>query len=48
MPERKLFTATDTSTPAEAFYSTLCHELVHWSGAKHRPDRDLSHRTLPG
>lgn len=25
-------------------YSTLLHELSHWSGAKHRLDRDLSGR----
>lgn len=44
MPERRRFTGTETTTPAEGFYSTLCHELVHWSGAKHRLDRDLSGR----
>ncbi|MBI1290186.1 DUF1738 domain-containing protein [bacterium] len=44
MPERRRFTGTDTTTPAEGFYSTLCHELVHWSGAKHRLDRDLTGR----
>ena len=44
MPDRRRFTGTATATPAEAFYSTLCHELVHWSGAKSRLDRDLSGR----
>lgn len=44
MPERRRFTGTDTTTPAEGFYSTLCHELTHWSGAKSRLDRDLSGR----
>lgn len=44
MPERRRFTGTETTTPAEGFYSTLCHELVHWSGAKSRLDRDLSGR----
>ncbi len=44
MPERRRFIGTDTTTPAEGFYSTLCHELVHWSGAKHRLDRDLTAR----
>ena len=29
---------------AEAFYSVLAHELTHWTGAKHRLDRDLSGR----
>jgi len=44
MPERRRFTGTETTTPAEGYYSTLCHELIHWSGAKHRLDRDLSSR----
>lgn len=44
MPERRRFIGTQTSTPAEGWYSTLCHELVHWSGAKSRLDRDLSGR----
>lgn len=44
MPERRCFTGTETATPAEGFYSTLCHELVHWSGAKSRLDRDLTGR----
>lgn len=26
---------------AEPFYSTILHELSHWSGAKHRLNRDL-------
>lgn len=29
---------------AEAFYSVFAHELVHWTGAKPRLDRDLSGR----
>lgn len=44
MPERKRFTGTETTTPAEAFYSTLCHELTHWAGSKNRLDRDLTGR----
>ncbi len=44
MPDRRRFTGTETTTPAEAFYSTLSHELVHWSGAGSRLDRDLSGR----
>jgi antirestriction protein ArdC len=44
MPERRRFTGTATTTPAEGFYSTLFHELVHWSGSKSRLDRDLSGR----
>ena len=29
MPDRRRFAGTDTTTPAEGYYSTLCHELVH-------------------
>lgn len=29
---------------AGSYYSTLAHECVHWSGAKHRLNRDLSGR----
>ena len=28
----------------EAYYSVLAHELTHWTGAKHRLDRNLSNR----
>jgi antirestriction protein ArdC len=28
----------------EGFYTTLAHELVHWSGANHRLGRDLKNR----
>ena len=44
MPERRRFVGTDTTSPAEGYYSTLFHELVHWSGAKSRLDRDMSGR----
>ncbi len=44
MPERRLFTGSATSSPTEAWYSTLLHELTHWSGAEHRLARDLSGR----
>ncbi len=29
---------------AESYYAVLAHELVHWTGAKHRLDRDMSTR----
>ncbi len=29
---------------AECYYSVLSHECIHWSGAKHRLNRDLSSR----
>ncbi|WP_247644454.1 MULTISPECIES: zincin-like metallopeptidase domain-containing protein [Brucella] len=44
MPERRRSTSTDTTTPAEGFYSTICHELTHWLGIKSRLDRDMSGR----
>jgi antirestriction protein ArdC len=28
----------------EAYYAVLCHELTHWSGSKHRLDRQLGNR----
>ncbi|WP_051440544.1 ArdC family protein [Ensifer aridi] len=44
MPERSSFIGSPTSSPTEAYYSTLCHELTHYTGAKNRCDRDLSRR----
>lgn len=44
LPERQRFTGSETMSPSEAFYATGLHELTHWSGAKHRLDRDLSGR----
>lgn len=29
---------------ANGYYATLAHELTHWTGAKHRLDRNLSNR----
>lgn len=39
MPPRDLFVGTETSTPTEAYYSTLCHEEIHGSGAEQRLNR---------
>lgn len=39
IPVREVFTATPTSTSTEAYYSTLLHELAHWTGNKSRLDR---------
>ena len=39
MPEREQFTATDTSTATECYYSTLMHENIHRTGHKSRLDR---------
>jgi antirestriction protein ArdC len=44
MPVREDFVGSETSTPTEAYYSTLLHELTHWTGEKSRCDRDLAKR----
>jgi antirestriction protein ArdC len=44
MPDRERFTGSETSTPTEAYYATLLHELTHWTGHESRLDRDLSGR----
>ncbi|HZL20085.1 MAG TPA: zincin-like metallopeptidase domain-containing protein [Polyangia bacterium] len=44
LPERGLFVGTSTITPTESYYATLLHELVHWTGAKHRLDRTFGSR----
>ena len=41
MPHASDFKGTKTSTPLEAFYSTLLHELVHWTGHSSRLNRKL-------
>lgn len=40
MPETKSFVNTKQATATENYYATLLHELTHWTGAKHRLDRD--------
>ena len=44
LPFRETFLQTATSSPEENYYSTLFHELTHFSGAKGRCDRDLTGR----
>lgn len=39
MPDRARFIGSPTSSATEAYSATILHELVHWSGAKHRLDR---------
>ena len=39
IPKDDLFIPTKTSTQTEAKYSTLLHELAHWTGHKSRLDR---------
>lgn len=40
VPALDIFEATPTSTAAECYYSTIAHELVHWTGHKSRLNRD--------
>jgi antirestriction protein ArdC len=44
MPDRGLFIGTKTSSPTEAYYSTLLHELTHWTSHVARVNRQLSKR----
>lgn len=39
MPPAEAFRGTPTSTASEAYYATLLHELIHWTGAPIRLDR---------
>lgn len=42
MPNKEQFKNTDSATASEHWYSTLLHELVHWTGHKDRCDRNFS------
>lgn len=44
MPDERLFTGSPLSTRTEDYYSVLCHELTHWTGAKARLDRLMKAR----
>src|ERR1019366_1570514 len=44
LPPREAFIGTPTSTPAESYYSTLCHELTHWTSPESRCNRQLGKR----
>ena len=44
MPPREAFIGTPTSAPAEAYYSTILHELAHWTSAPSRRNRELGKR----
>lgn len=44
MPDRFRFVGTKTSDASEAWYSTLLHELAHWSGAECRLARTFGER----
>lgn len=39
IPTKESFIGSDTSTAEESFYSTLLHELIHWSGSESRLKR---------
>jgi antirestriction protein ArdC len=39
IPAPEHFRGTPTSSPTEAYYAVLLHELTHWTGAPHRLDR---------
>lgn len=42
MPAPHLFQATPTSSATELYYSTLLHELTHWTGHGTRCDRPMN------
>lgn len=44
VPERAAFTATAGATATENYYSTLFHELTHWTGIESRCDRTFGSR----
>lgn len=44
MPDEGLFCGTNTMTRSEGYYATLTHELIHWTGAKHRLAREFGKR----
>lgn len=44
MPEKDRFTGSETSSATECYYSTLLHELTHWTGSAKRCDRGFGKR----
>lgn len=44
LPPREVFLGTATSSPAESYYSTLLHELTHWTSREERCNRQLGKR----
>jgi antirestriction protein ArdC len=44
LPPRESFVGSPTSTPAESYYSTLLHELTHWTSQERRCNRQLGKR----
>ncbi len=41
MPQTYSFLDTSQAGATENYYATLLHELTHWTGAKHRLDRNM-------
>ena len=44
MPDKEAFINTEHSTATENYYTTMFHEMTHWTGHKDRCDRKLSTR----
>ena len=44
LPPRGSFIGSATSSPTETYYAIVLHELIHWTGPKHRLNRDLTGR----
>jgi antirestriction protein ArdC len=44
MPMRSWFVGSATSSPLDAYYAVLLHELTHWTGPSHRLGRDMGQR----
>jgi antirestriction protein ArdC len=44
MPAEDAFCGSSTMSRSEGYYATLVHELTHWTGAKHRLNREFGKR----
>lgn len=44
LPRPARFIGSPTRSPTEAYYATLLHELIHWTGAAHRLNRTFGTR----
>jgi len=44
MPDVSRFFDGPDMSRNEAFYAVQSHEIIHWTGASHRLDRNLEHR----
>ncbi|WP_422345398.1 ArdC family protein [Parasphingorhabdus sp.] len=44
MPDQHRFFDTNTGSATEHYHSVLLHELIHWTGAKHRLNRTFGKR----